>query len=181
MARTRTNTNTVASNPSVVAVVGPRATHKAPTASKAAPTVAPYRVVTLASNPKLVALACKLATEHPGNQAAAATAMAQHMPTGRCTTGQLAYMCYQGGKLYNGTPLPLARYGTTDAGAPSTPQQLAQAIAAQAPGTPGGYAWGPLSARYGVTEATARAAFSAATGRHHSTTGAKAWAWRNSA
>lgn len=154
------------------------------TASKAttatvAPTVAPYRLVTEGSNDKLVQLALALRATPGLSQGAAAGQMAQHMPSGKCTAGQLAMLCYQGGVLYNGTPLPLTRYGSTDKGAPSTPAALALAVAnVRNSGNPNTDSWGRIAAAFGITEPCARHAYAAATGTDPANTGVKGWRWR---
>lgn len=93
-----------------------------------------------------------------------------------CTTGQYAMLLMLGGTTPLGGTVPNHAYGSKAQGAPGTPAALATYVAR---GRAAGLSWGNLAARTRTTEPCVRAAYTAATGQHHSTSGVGAWAQRN--
>jgi hypothetical protein len=149
-------------------------------AAKPASKVGNYRVVTEAvSSTLLAATKAAWAQGKRGTALAAAIApvRAKCVPgaTG-CTSGQATHLAMLAGcAAYRGQAITLATYGSKAKGAPATPAALAKAVAAM---RNAGHSWVLPRATFGITEATCRAAYMAATGVPHNHTGVGAWAWR---
>lgn len=127
-----------------------------------------YNVVPLVVNGKRVAAA--LAQYKGGSKPARAAGNLG------CTVGQYAMLCMLGGTTPLGGTVPNHAYGSKATGAPGTPATLATYVRN---GRNAGRSWGWLAAATRTTEGTVRAAYTAATGNHHSATGVGAWAHRN--
>lgn len=155
-------------------------TRKTAPAAKPVPAkpVAEFSVRTETADAKAVA-AAGVAWDDGKRGVALAAAIAGDRDSGGCTTGQATFYAMLAGKpAYRGKAVQRTPYGSDVTGAPSTPAQLAKAVAAMRNAD---HAWVLPRVVYGVTENTVRAAFEAHTGIPQESTGVGAWKSRRSA